>query len=100
VGSPDTIRKKLRKFQSSHCDQIILLNQAGKNSHEHICESLELFANEVMPEFHAAELAHQDWKRQVMSREILLDELDTSTHKDRFGKTLAAVQPNVAVAAS
>ena len=100
VGSPDTIRKKLRKFQSSHCDQIILLNQAGKNSHEHICESLELFANEVMPEFHAAEPAHQEWKRQVMSREILLDELDTSAHKDRFGKTLAAVQPNVAVAAS
>lgn len=100
VGSPDTIRKKLRKFQSSHCDQIILLNQAGKNSHEHICESLELFANEVMPEFHAAEPAHQEWKRQVMSREIILDELDTSAHKDRFGKTLAAVQPNVPVAAS
>jgi len=30
---------------------VILLNQAGKNSHEHICESLELFAKEVMPEF-------------------------------------------------
>ncbi|MEQ9123210.1 MAG: LLM class flavin-dependent oxidoreductase, partial [Alphaproteobacteria bacterium] len=31
VGSPDTIRAKLRKFESSHVDQIILLNQAGKN---------------------------------------------------------------------
>ena len=93
VGSPDTIRKKLRKFQSSHADQIILLNQAGKNTHEHICESLELFAKEVMPEFHAAEPGHQEWKRQVMAREIALDEIDTTPHKDRFGKTLERVQP-------
>ena len=27
--------------RSSHIDQVILLNQAGKNSHEHICNSLE-----------------------------------------------------------
>ena len=27
------------------------MNQAGKNTHEHICESLDLFAREVMPEF-------------------------------------------------
>ncbi|MEZ5851949.1 MAG: LLM class flavin-dependent oxidoreductase [Hyphomicrobiaceae bacterium] len=93
VGSPDTIRKKLRKFQTSHADQIILLNQAGKNSHEHICESLELFAKEVMPEFHAAEPAHQDWKRRVMAGELSLDELDTNPHKDRFGKTLENVAP-------
>ena len=51
IGSPETIAKKLRRFRSSHIDQVILLNQAGKNSHEHICESLELFAREVMPEF-------------------------------------------------
>ena len=25
--------------------------QAGKNRHEHICESLELFGREVLPEF-------------------------------------------------
>jgi len=100
VGSPDTIRKKLRKFQTSHADQIILLNQAGKNSHEHICESLELFAKEVMPEFHAAEPAHQDWKRQVLSGELQLSELDTAAHKDRFGKTLERVQPTERKAAT
>ena len=27
------------------------MSQAGNNRHEHICESLELFATEVMPEF-------------------------------------------------
>ena len=31
IGSPDTLRKKLAKFETSHIDQVILLNQAGKN---------------------------------------------------------------------
>src|SRR3569833_336113 len=29
IRSPETIRRKLRRFQESHVDQIILLNQAG-----------------------------------------------------------------------
>ena len=44
IGSPETLRRKLRRFDTSNIDQVILLNQAGKNSHPHICESLELFA--------------------------------------------------------
>src|SRR4029077_20951957 len=28
IGSPETLRKKLRKFEQSHIDQVILLNQA------------------------------------------------------------------------
>lgn len=92
VGSPETIRRKLRKFATSNVDQIILLNQAGNNTHEHICESLELFAREVMPEFHAMEPAHQEWKRKVLAREIELEEIDTSPYRDRFGK-LASVAP-------
>lgn len=87
VGSPDTIRKKLRKFETSHVDQIIMLNQAGKNAHEHICEGLDLFAREVMPEFHANEGRHQEWKRRVLSREITLDEVDTTPFKDRYGNS-------------
>ena len=97
VGSPDTIRAKLRKFQTSNVDQIIFLNQAGKNPHEHICEGLELFAKEVMPEFHAAEVGHQEWKRQVLSREIVLDEIDTQPFRDRFGH-LSQVAPKMAAA--
>jgi alkanesulfonate monooxygenase SsuD/methylene tetrahydromethanopterin reductase-like flavin-dependent oxidoreductase (luciferase family) len=85
IGSPETIRNKLRKFEGSNIDQIILLNQAGKNSHAHICESLELFAREVMPEFHASEPAHQEWKRQVLGGEIALEEIDTTAFTDRYG---------------
>jgi len=85
IGSPETIRKKLRRFRTSHIDQVILLNQAGKNSHEHICESLELFAREVMPEFrHDPE--HQAWKAGVMSRAVKLEEIDTAAFMDRYGK--------------
>ena len=84
IGSPETIRNKLRKFETSHVDQIILLNQAGKNSHEHICESLELFAKEVMPEFHAKEPEHLAWKQQVLSREIELEEIDTTAFTNRY----------------
>ena len=78
IGSPATIRKRLRQFQAARVDQVILLNQAGKTSHADICASLRLFAAEVMPEFHAAQDEHEHWKRAVLNREIVLDELDTT----------------------
>ncbi len=85
IGSPETIRAKLRRFETSRVDSIILLNQAGRNAHADICESLELFAREVMPEFHAREPEHREWKRKVLAREIELDELDTTPFKVRQG---------------
>jgi alkanesulfonate monooxygenase SsuD/methylene tetrahydromethanopterin reductase-like flavin-dependent oxidoreductase (luciferase family) len=93
IGSPDTIRRKLRRFQSSNIDQVVLLNQAGKNTHEHICESLELFANEVMPEFQAAHPQLLKWKEQVLNRQIDLEEIDTAAFKERFGGNMKTIQP-------
>ncbi len=95
IGSPDTIRKKLKKFQSSNIDQVVLLNQAGKNTHEHICELLELFANEVMPEFQAAHPELLKWKEQVLNREIELEEIDTAAFRERFGGNMKTIQPDV-----
>lgn len=80
IGSPETIRRKLREFADANIDQILLLNQSGKTSHADICESLELFANEVMPEFHAMEPAHQAWKRDVLAGRVRLEQYDTSAH--------------------
>jgi alkanesulfonate monooxygenase SsuD/methylene tetrahydromethanopterin reductase-like flavin-dependent oxidoreductase (luciferase family) len=80
IGSPETIRKKLRQFQHSRVDQVILLNQAGKTSHQDICQSLDLFAREVMPEFHAAEAEHAAWKQKVLDREIVLEDLDVAKY--------------------
>jgi len=85
IGSPETLVRKLRRFRSSHIDQVILLNQAGKNSHEHICESLELFARDVMPEFRS-DPEHEAWKAAVMSGAIQLEEIDTEAFTDRYGK--------------
>jgi luciferase family oxidoreductase group 1 len=80
IGSPDTIRRRLRRFRESNVDQVILLNQAGKNTHEDICSSLELFAREVMPEFQADEPAHQVWKQEVLAGDRRLDEIDTAPY--------------------
>ncbi len=96
IGSPETIRKKLRRFQSSNIDQVVLLNQAGRNTHEHICESLELFAKEVMPEFQAAHPELLKWKERVLNRELDLEEIDTTAFKDRYGGTMKAMTPAAA----
>jgi alkanesulfonate monooxygenase SsuD/methylene tetrahydromethanopterin reductase-like flavin-dependent oxidoreductase (luciferase family) len=85
IGSPETIRRKLHRFAESKVDSIILLNQAGRNQHQHICDSLELFAKEVMPEFHGMEPEHQAWKQKVLNREIELAEIDTTPYKERAG---------------
>ena len=80
VGTPDSIRQKLLKFEESKIDQVILLNQAGRNTHEDICSSLELFAREVMPEFHEREGVHQEWKQAVLAGDIELEVLGTEGH--------------------
>jgi len=77
IGSPDTIRARLRELKDTNVDQVILLNQAGRNTHEDICSSLRLFAETVMPEFHADEAQHQAWKRAVLAQEIELEDIDT-----------------------
>jgi hypothetical protein len=37
-----------------------------------------------MPEFHAHEPAQQAWKRQVLAREIELEEIGTAPFRDRY----------------
>jgi alkanesulfonate monooxygenase SsuD/methylene tetrahydromethanopterin reductase-like flavin-dependent oxidoreductase (luciferase family) len=76
IGSPETIKRKLRTFQDAHVDQVILLNQAGKTSHADICNSLKMFAEQVMPEFHGEEAAHAEWKKAVLAGNIVLEDLD------------------------
>ena len=95
IGSPETIRKKLRKFEASHIDQVILLNQAGMNSHKDICDSLELFAREVMPEFHANIPRHEAWKADVMAGRIQLEEIDTEAFNTRYGANAVEVKAPV-----
>ena len=51
VGTPEQLRDYLRRYEEVGVDQLIFVLQAGNNQHQHIMESLELFAKEVMPEF-------------------------------------------------
>jgi len=51
IGTPEQLRKLLRQYEAAGIDQVIFVSQAGRNQHQHICESMEIFAQEVMPEF-------------------------------------------------
>jgi hypothetical protein len=51
IGTSADFRAHVQTFQDAGVDQIILLQQAGRNQHQHICESLETLAREVLPEF-------------------------------------------------
>jgi alkanesulfonate monooxygenase SsuD/methylene tetrahydromethanopterin reductase-like flavin-dependent oxidoreductase (luciferase family) len=62
MGTPETLKAHLRGFADAGVDQVIFIQQAGRNRHEHICEALELFAAEVMPEF-KAETAERERKK-------------------------------------
>ncbi len=90
IGTPAQQREHLRAFADAGVDQAVFIQQGGKNRHEHICESLELFAAEVMPEFKEreeervatkmAELApyiEAAFKRKEFMKELSDDEIPT-----------------------
>ncbi len=66
LGTPDQMRAHLRGFADAGVDQVVFIQQGGRNQHEHICAALELFATEVMPEFREAEAAHQRRKMETI----------------------------------
>ena len=62
IGTPADFRDHVKSLQDAGVDQIILLQQAGRNRHEHICESLTLLARDVLPEF-AGQAAERDRRK-------------------------------------
>jgi hypothetical protein len=58
------MRNHLRAMQDAGVDQVIFLQQAGRNRHEDITDSLKLFADEVMAEFKAGLAAREETKRK------------------------------------
>jgi hypothetical protein len=57
----------LRHFEESGVDQTVFIQQGGRNRHEHICEALQLFADEVMPEFRAREIEREKRKQEELA---------------------------------
>jgi len=85
IGTPQDMRAHLEGFQEAGVDQVIFLQQAGRNRHEHICESLELFASEVMPAFKAEVEA-----REARKREGLEPHVQAALARKRWMQPLAA----------
>ena len=67
IGSPADLRAALCTFAGAGVDQTVFIQQGGRNRHEHICESLECFAAEAMPEFKAQEAAREARKREELA---------------------------------
>ena len=57
IGTPLQLRAHLKSFEDSGVDQVAFIQQGGKNRHDHICQSLELFGKDVLPEFDEREAA-------------------------------------------
>ena len=67
IGTPEQIRTALRSFVESGVDQAVFIQQSGRTPHQHICESLELFASDVMPEFKQHEAEREARKREELA---------------------------------
>jgi len=66
IGTPADFVDHTKSFQESGVDQVILMQQAGNNSHENICDSLRLFGDEVLPEF----IADREAREQAKAEEL------------------------------
>jgi alkanesulfonate monooxygenase SsuD/methylene tetrahydromethanopterin reductase-like flavin-dependent oxidoreductase (luciferase family) len=66
IGSPAFIRENCLKYEAAHVDALLFFSQCGDRQHEHIMESLELFAREVMPEFKERHRVHQEWRARQL----------------------------------
>jgi alkanesulfonate monooxygenase SsuD/methylene tetrahydromethanopterin reductase-like flavin-dependent oxidoreductase (luciferase family) len=51
VGDVEQVREYVRRYEEAGVDELIFVMQAGRNLHEHICEAIELFGTEILPEF-------------------------------------------------
>jgi len=67
LGRPDDVRRHLEGLEDVGVDQVIFLQQGGRNKHEHICDSLELFASDVMPAFHGRNLGREERKKKDLA---------------------------------
>jgi alkanesulfonate monooxygenase SsuD/methylene tetrahydromethanopterin reductase-like flavin-dependent oxidoreductase (luciferase family) len=88
LGAPADVKRHIRWLEESGVDEVIVLQQGGRNLHSDICATLELFASEVMPEFQereaakaaakeaelapykAAALARKQWMKPLTKEEV------------------------------
>ena len=107
IGTPDQLREHLLKYEEMGVDQVVFIQQAGRNRHEDICEALELLASRVMPEFKARDELHRKQKLERLAPTIEaaesripplteLDEVPTVTAYPALRKQLEGKPPEEA----
>ena len=107
IGTPDQLREHLLKYEEMGVDQVIFIQQAGRNRHEDICEALELLASRVMPEFKERDESHKKQKLERLAPIIEaaesripplteLDEIPTVTAYPALKKELEGKSPEEA----
>lgn len=62
IGSPATIREQLRAIEATNVDVVNFVVTTGATEHEHIVETMELMAREVLPEFRERHGEHERWR--------------------------------------
>jgi alkanesulfonate monooxygenase SsuD/methylene tetrahydromethanopterin reductase-like flavin-dependent oxidoreductase (luciferase family) len=70
IGTPDQVRTHLQAFEGTGVDQVVFIQQGGNNRHEDICESLDLFAARVLPDFKAREAERERRKMEELAPHI------------------------------
>jgi alkanesulfonate monooxygenase SsuD/methylene tetrahydromethanopterin reductase-like flavin-dependent oxidoreductase (luciferase family) len=107
IGTPDQLREHLLKYEEMGVDQVVFIQQAGRNRHEDICEALELLASRVMPEFKERDKLHRKQKLERLAPIIEaaesripplteLDEIPTVTAYPALRKELEGKPPEEA----
>ena len=67
IGTVDTVRENLLRYEAQHLDTLIFVCQAGDRKHEHIMESIERFGKEVLPDFKERhETVHRKWREEQL----------------------------------
>jgi alkanesulfonate monooxygenase SsuD/methylene tetrahydromethanopterin reductase-like flavin-dependent oxidoreductase (luciferase family) len=66
VGTPQQVIDLVERYERAGVDQVIFALQAGPNRHEHVCESIELVGERVIPHF-----AERRDEREAAKRERL-----------------------------
>jgi alkanesulfonate monooxygenase SsuD/methylene tetrahydromethanopterin reductase-like flavin-dependent oxidoreductase (luciferase family) len=67
IGTPAQARELVKVYEDMGCDEILFMAQMGNMAHEDICESLQLFASEVLPEFKESEAERQRIKGEELA---------------------------------
>jgi alkanesulfonate monooxygenase SsuD/methylene tetrahydromethanopterin reductase-like flavin-dependent oxidoreductase (luciferase family)/putative sterol carrier protein len=70
IGTPRQVNDLLERYEQAGVDEVIFVSQAGRNRHEHICESIELFAREVLPRFAERHAKHEADKHERLAPAI------------------------------